>query len=271
MNNFLWALKFLTIIPIDREDRIKPKSMGSVVSWFPTVGLCIGIFLSTTCLLFYLFFPPRIADALIIVVYIAITGAFHLDGFADTCDGIWGGRNKEKRLEIMKDSRIGSFGAVGLICLLGLKYISLVSIAETYAIRNSPFDVCTRYVSCSIPTVLMNTCAALMVMPVVGRWAQVCAAGLSSYARSESGTGSFILNTTTARHVIYTSFLPLLLLWFFYNLNGVMILAIIIAFTLIWVWYIKKKIGGMTGDTLGATHEIIELVFLLSVCLQWLK
>lgn len=270
MNNFLWALKFLTIIPIDREDRIKPKSKGSVVSWFPTVGLCIGIFLSLVYLLFYLFFPPRIVDALIIVVYIAITGAFHLDGFADTCDGIWGGWNKEKRLEIMKDSRIGSFGAIGLICLLGLKYMSLISIAETYAIHNSPLHVCTRYVSCSISMALINTCAALMIMPVVGRWAQVCAAGLSSYARSESGTGSFILNTTTLRHVIYTSFFPLLLLWFFYSLNGLMIFAIIIAFTRIWIWYINKKINGMTGDTLGATHEVIELVFLLSILL-WLK
>ena len=115
MNNFLWALKFLTIIPIDREDKIKPKDFGAVVCWFPVVGLCIGVFLSTVSLPLYFFFPSLITDALIILVSIAITGALHLDGLADTCDGIWGGWNKEKRLEIMKDSRIGSFGAIGLI------------------------------------------------------------------------------------------------------------------------------------------------------------
>ena len=96
MNNFLWALKFLTIIPIDREDRIKPKNFGSVVCWFPVVGLCIGICLCMAYLLSHFFFPPIITDALVIVVYIAITGAMHLDGLADTCDGIWGGWNKEK-------------------------------------------------------------------------------------------------------------------------------------------------------------------------------
>ncbi len=265
MNNFLWALKFLTILPIDREDRIKPKDFGSVVSWFPVVGLCIGVFLSAVYLPLYFFFPPLIRDALIILVSIAITGALHLDGLADTCDGIWGGWNKEKRLEIMKDSRIGSFGAIGLICLLGLKYLSFHSIGEISKINNASFDASIKCVSCFISPILINKCAALLLMPVVGRWAQVCAAGLSKYARSESGTGSFILGGTTRRHVIYASLLPVFLLWFFYNLSGFVIFAIIIIFTLVWIWYIKKKIGGMTGDTLGATNEIAELLFLMSL------
>src|SRR3989339_1791050 len=265
MNNFLWALKFLTIIPIDREDTIKPKNFGSFFCWFPVVGLCIGVFLSAVSLPLYFFFPPLITDALIILVSIAITGALHLDGLADTCDGIWGGWNKEKRLEIMKDSRIGSFGAIGLICLLGLKYLSLHSIGEISTIHNAFFGDNTKCISCFISPLLVNKCAALLFMPVVGRWAQVCAAGLSQYARSESGTGSFILGGTTRRHVIYASLLPVFLFWYFYGLSGFIIFAIIIIFTLAWIWYIKKKIGGMTGDTLGATNEIAELLFLLSL------
>ena len=265
MNNFLWALKFLTIIPIDREDTIKPKDFGSVVCWFPVVGLCIGICLCMAYLLSHFFFPPLITDALVIVVYIAITGAMHLDGLADTCDGIWGGWNKEKRLEIMKDSRIGSFGAIGLICLLGLKYLSFHSIGEIFMINYSSFGASVKCMSCFISPILVNKCAALLLMPVVGRWAQACAAGLSQYARSESGTGSFILGGTTRRHVIYASLLPIFLFWYFYGLSGFVIFAIIIIFTLVWIWYIKKKIDGMTGDTLGATNEIVELLFLMSL------
>ncbi|MDN3514285.1 MAG: adenosylcobinamide-GDP ribazoletransferase [Candidatus Brocadia sp.] len=267
MNNFLWALKFLTILPIDREDRIKLNGSGHVVYWFPVVGLCIGIFLSIAYVPLYSFFPPLIADALIILAFIIITGALHLDGLADTCDGIWGGWTKEKRLEIMKDSRIGSFGTIGLICLLGLKYVSLLSIGEIPATNISPFSACIKSVSCFISPVVINKCVALMVMPVVGRWAQVCAAGVSAYARNESGTGSFITGGTARRRVISASFFPVFLFWFFYNLYGFVIFAIIIIFTFGWIWYIKKKISGMTGDTLGATNEISELVFLLNISL----
>jgi adenosylcobinamide-GDP ribazoletransferase len=231
------------------------------------VGLCIGIFLSIIYLPLYFFFPHLIADALIILVCIAITGALHLDGLADTCDGIWGGRNKEKRLEIMKDSRIGSFGAIGLICLLGVKYVSLLSIGEIPATKISPFGASVKCASCFISPVLLNKCAALVIMPVIGRWAQVFAAGLSTYARNESGTGSLIMEGTTRKQTIYTSLFPLFLLWFFYHLSGLVIFAIIIIFTLSWIWYIMTKIGGMTGDTLGATNEMAELVFLLSLLL----
>ncbi len=263
MNNFLWALKFLTIIPIDREDKIKPKTFGAVVCWFPVVGLCMGVFLSTVSLPLHFLFPSLVADALIILVFIVITRALHLDGLADTCDGVWGGWNREKRLEIMKDSRIGSFGAIGLISVLGLKYLSFHSIGEVSQISCSPFGTSIKCASCFISPILVNKCAVLLLMPVVGRWAQVCAAGLSKYARSKSGTGSFILESATWRHSVCASILPIFLLWFFYGLSGFIIFAIIIIFTLIWIWYIKRKIGGMTGDTLGATNEIAELLFLL--------
>lgn len=286
MNNFIWALKFLTIVPIDRDSRIKPSSSGSVVFWFPVVGLCIGIVASITYLIFNFLFPPLILDALVIITYIIITRAMHLDGFADTCDGIWGGWSKEKRLEIMRDSRIGSFGAVGLVCLLGLKYLGLHSIGNVYAVNVSPFSVSASYIFpfilSEIPVTLIghtfgnkeimstvnmivNKSSALIVMPVAGRWAQVCAAGLSLYARSESGTGSFILEGTTVKQVIYSSVLPIFLFWFFYHMKGIVLFVLIIIFALFWTWYIKRKIGGMTGDTLGATSEIIEVVFLLSL------
>ena len=267
MYNFLWALKFLTIIPIDRKDRIKPGTAGAVVCWFPVVGFCIGIIASTAFLLFHSIFPPLVADALTILVSIGITGAMHLDGLADTCDGIWGGWNRERRLEIMKDSRIGSFGAIGLICVIGLKYVCLLSVKDTRILHETPFASATSCIFHFATPTIMQQHIALVVMFVAGRWAQACAAGLSVYARNESGTGSFILNGATGKHVMYASFFPLCLLWFFYGPTGFVLFAIIIISTLIWIWYIKKKIGGMTGDTLGATNEVAELSFLLSLLL----
>ncbi|MFO0795639.1 MAG: adenosylcobinamide-GDP ribazoletransferase [Candidatus Brocadiaceae bacterium] len=267
MNNFLWALKFLTIIPFDRGDKIKPEKSGLLVIWFPVVGLCMGICLLFAYLPLYFIFPRLVAHGLILVAYIAITGAMHLDGLADTCDGIWGGWNKERRLEIMKDSRIGSFGAIGLTCLIGLKYLCLYSVGKLPSLNISTFSICTPGVSCFLSPGFVNTCSALLVMPVMGRWAQVCAAGLSTYARSLSGTGSFILESATLKHVLYATPLPLCLLWFFYSLRGFGMFAIIVMFTLIVIWYIKKKIGGMTGDTLGFTNEVAELVFLLGIFL----
>lgn len=272
MNNFLWALKFLTCIPFDKDDRIKPGDAGHVTYWFPIVGLCIGVFLSLAYLPLYVFFPPLIANALIILLSVVITGAMHLDGLADTCDGIWGGWNKERRLEIMKDSRIGSYGAIGLICLLGLKYVSLLSIGEISATTISPFSDCIKSISHLTSPVLLNTCVALILMPVAGRWAQVCAAGLTTYARNESGTGLFIARGTTRKQVFYASLFPVFLFCFFYHLYGFVIFAIIIIFTLGWIYYIKKKIGGMTGDTLGFMNEVTEFLFLLSLLpMEWVK
>lgn len=265
MKNFLWALKFLTIIPVDPEDRIQPKDYGRVACWFPVVGLCIGIFLSLLYLPLSVFFPSLVATALIILVSVVITGAMHLDGLADTCDGIWGGRNRERRLEIMKDSRIGSFGAIGLISLLGLKYVSLLSMGENSLLHGSPFGACIKSFSCNITPVLVNKGVALIVMPVAGRWAQVLAAGLSTYARNESGTGGFLTEGTKRKQVVCAALFPVFVFWFFYHLYGLVIFAIITVFTFGWVWHMKKKIGGMTGDTLGATNEIAELVFLLGI------
>ena len=265
MKNFLWALKFLTIIPIGKKDGIKPERGSKVVFWFPVVGLCMGILLAIVYLFFYSFFPVIVADALIILVYIAITGALHLDGLADTCDGIWGGWNKGKRLEIMKDSRIGCYGAIGLICSIGIRYLCLYCISEGHVLNNALFVNFSKCGTCFVTPVLLTKCTVLILMPVAGRWAQVCAAGLSVYARNEQGTGSFVFDGTKPRHIIYASIIPIGLFWYFLNISGVINFTIILIFILFWIWYVKSKIGGMTGDTLGATNELAELIFLLSL------
>ncbi len=265
MNNFLWALTFLTVIPVSSKNGQGFHRTGAVACWFPVAGLCIGVVLSICSVLFSAFFPPFIVYALVLVAYVATTGALHLDGLADTCDGVWGGKDKDSRLSIMKDSRIGSFGAIGLICLLGLKYAGLVGVGDVTTNGHTLYAVILTKLSVPISPLSANVIPSLFVMPVMGRWSQVFAAALSPYARSNAGTGSFIVEDTTAWHVLCSTLLPLCLLWFFYASSGFVLFAIIVVFVLIWIWYIKKKIGGMTGDTLGATNELVELIFLLSL------
>ncbi|MDR4509139.1 MAG: adenosylcobinamide-GDP ribazoletransferase [Candidatus Brocadiaceae bacterium] len=244
---------------------MKPSTSHSVTHWFPVVGFCLGLFLSFIYLPLHFLFPPILSVAIILFISILITGAFHLDGLADTCDGLWGGRNREKRLEIMRDTHIGSFGATGLVCIIGLKYISLLGIGKLGEERQSIVVSWIHDSSFIHFLPLVPVCAALIVMSVVGRWSQVCAAGLTSYARKEPGTGTFLFESTLVKHVIYTSFFPLFLFWFFYHIKGVLIFLIIASFILSWIWYVKGKIGGMTGDTLGATNEIGEIMFLITL------
>ena len=166
----------------------------------------------------------------------------------------------------MKDSRIGCYGAIGLICSIGIRYLCLYCIGEGHVLNNALFVNFSKCGTCFVTPVLLTKCTALILMPVAGRWAQVCAAGLSVYARNEQGTGSFVFDGTKPRHIIYASIIPIGLFWYFLNISGVINFTIILIFILFWIWYVKSKIGGMTGDTLGATNELAELIFLLRVC-----
>ncbi|MCF6150378.1 MAG: adenosylcobinamide-GDP ribazoletransferase [Candidatus Kuenenia sp.] len=267
----MWALKFLTIIPSKTESGELPGKNNYIVCWFPIIGIIIGIILSIVYILCQYVFPYYITNVLILVAYVLITGALHLDGFADTCDGIFGGWNKEKRLEIMKDSHIGSYGVVGLIFILGLKYVCLLHIGN-YSGSLGVKEVSTVLLlkfnalnSINISPETMTKIIVLCLMPAVGRWTQVFAAGISDYARDTSGTGCFIVKGTTRKHVLFASIIPLVLMLYLFRLKGLAVCAIIVVLTLFIIWYIKRKIGGMTGDTLGALNEVAEIIFLVTL------
>lgn len=260
MAEFLWALRFLTIIPIRLgwEEEIQPQRTGVVMSLFPLVGLIIGLLLVLVYIPLVKLFPVSLADALVIVTFIVITGALHLDGLADSADGILGGWDASRRLEIMKDSRIGVFGVLSLLIVLGLKYLSFHEIGG-YITTNSTFleAYLPVYDSCA------EKATILLMLPVVGRWSQVLAAGIYSYARNEPGTAWALINNTHLRHSIVASIVPILLAGFLLGEKGLIITAILAGFVLIQASYINVRIGGLTGDTLGAINEVTELLFLL--------
>ena len=265
MMGFWSALAFLSRLPVPEEAHLAPIDQPRVAGWFGAAGLALGLLTALVAEAAMMLLGPWVGAGVAVAAGVLMTGALHEDALADVCDAFFAKRDREKMLDIMKDSRIGSFGAIGLICLLGLKYAGLAGVGGITTSGHALYAVILTKHSIPLSPLSVNVIPALLVMPVMGRWSQVFAAALSPYARSKSGTGSFIVEDTTARHMLCASLLPLCLLWFFYALMGFVIFAIIGIFALMWIWYIKKKIGGITGDTLGATNEMVELMFLLSL------
>ena len=161
---FLNALGFLTVIRLRRRDEIKPEDLGRSLVCFPVVGLIIGLILAGLYWLLAHVLPLSLVSGILIVASVVLSGGLHLDGFVDTCDGIGGHKSPEDRWRVMRDSRAGAFGIIGACCLLLVKYVSLNSVPENLLMR------------------------ALLLMPIVSRWAMVYAVFVYPYAKP-SGLG----------------------------------------------------------------------------------
>ncbi len=265
MKDFIWTLQFLTAVPISRSQGRKLPGISNIAFWFPIVGVCMGFVLTCLYLLVLQLFSHPIADAIILIAYIIMTGGFHLDGFADSCDGLFGGKNRVRRLEIMRDSSVGTYGVICLIATIGLKYLCLVSIEPVNMVGISFFfDQDTTE---SLNPTILYACEKgkiLLFMCVVGRWSQILCASVSTYARNEEGTGRIIVDTLSLKHLAFSSLIPGVLIFFFCGMKSIYILFIVLIVCLMFTSYVKGKIGGMTGDTLGGANEISELTVLLS-------
>jgi len=234
MTNFLIALRFLTRIPIGEFPKDE-KRLGKSMAYFPIVGLILGGILVLVNWGFSIILAPLVADALTIIVLIILTGALHIDGFVDTIDGLAGGKTKEEILRIMKDSRVGAFGIIGVVSLIMLKLVLLHEIP------------------------LQIKQAALLLYPVMGRWAMVAASSLSVYARKGRGTGKAFVGYCGRKELIIASLITLIITGGFLKLLGLELFFFILALTLLLIKFVSKRIEGMTGDTLGAVNEIIEV------------
>ena len=239
MKRFLVALQFLTILPV-KVSSVRSKDFGRSLRYFPLVGLLIGL---TLCLIANLtsFLPDIVSAAFIVALSIVLTGGIHLDGLADTCDGFYGSRSKERTLEIMRDSRIGVMGVTGVVIILLFKFTFIAS----------------------MPSVILTR--SLILMAVFGRWSQVFGCYISSYARKEGKAKDFI-KYATVRDFLYASIFTVAVFLFVAGLKGIVLLVIPTLITLLFIYYAKKKIGGMTGDTIGALNEIAETAMLF-VCI----
>lgn len=238
MKSFLIALQFLTIFPVKIKSEIKNEGFGSSLLYFPVVGLAVGFVLSSVAMLFS-FLPVLIKSALILIASALISGGMHLDGFADTCDGFCGNKPKEKILEIMRDSRIGAMGAIGLILLLLLKFSLIVNLQGVILWK------------------------ALVEMAVFSRWSQVLACGITHFARQE-GKAKYFIEHSDKKNLIMGGLFTAALFLLMAKLKGAFLFMLPFLCVLLFIRYIKRRIGGMTGDTIGAISEIAEVAVLFS-------
>jgi adenosylcobinamide-GDP ribazoletransferase len=165
----------------------------------------------------------------------------------------------------MRDSRTGSYGALCLICTIGLKYLCLVSI-DPEAIAGLSFITGSETIE-GLRPIYVYACEkgkVLLFMCAIGRWSQILGAALSTYARNEKGTGQIIVENLNLKHVLLCSFVPGILIFLFCGIKGIFVFFIAFIVSILFTSYVKRKIGGMTGDTLGAVNEVSEITVLLA-------
>ena len=232
------ALLFLTVLPLPAAGG-SVQQLGRSMAYFPLVGLGLGLLLAGVHHLLLILFPPSVGALLVLLLLIYATGALHLDGVADTADGMYGIRDRASRLRIMKDSRVGAMGVVALLCLLLLKVVALTAVPPTMRWQ------------------------VLIALPVVGRWMMVALAVLAPYARSEGGTGSVFVEGVGRRELMLATLILAAVLLGLFHLWGLTLLAALILAVIALDRYFRVRLGGVTGDILGAVCEWSEALFLL--------
>lgn len=238
MKDFLQALSFLTIIPAGKilHFPLEGKELARSMAFFPLVGLLIGLLLALGFYLFSLMLPRSLVLWLTIWLLAFLTRGLHLDGFSDTLDGLASGGSKERILEVMRDSRIGTFGVFSLIFLIGAKYLALDQIKDS------------------------SIYSSLVLMTVLGRNSMVLVCFRSPYARPGNGLGKLFTECLGIREVIFSLLLALVITLFFVGLKGILVFIIVLIFSFAYRFYFIKKLGGVTGDIIGASNEFVELL-----------
>jgi adenosylcobinamide-GDP ribazoletransferase len=234
------AVQFLTVIPPLVRRPFTPEELGRSVGWFPLVGVLLGGFLAGLDWLLGRAFAPGVAAALVLAAWVLCTGALHLDGFLDACDGLFGGHTPEARLRIMRDERAGAFAVIGGVLLLLLKYAALAGNPDRLA--------------------------ALVVAPVVGRWGMAVAVVAFPYGRPEglgramkdhsgwpqAALASVIAGAVLSATIVLTG-------------SGRAGLTLPLAAAVTWAGgrFALRRLPGLTGDIYGALCEVLEVAVLL--------
>lgn len=240
--SFALAWRLLTILPLPgNHARDIPSSAFSFsLQWFPVVGFLLGASLLLLDRMLEMVFPPVMINAVLVAVYVLMTGGLHLDGWADTMDALAGGKDAEHRLAILRDSRIGGLGAAGLMLILGLRFAALLALPA--GIRDG----------------------MLLCMPAIGRWAMLVGCWKVIYPRAD-GLAAPYIRTMTGGNLWVPSLLTGLGLWG--AIGGWPAVAVMIgvgAAIRLAVRQLSKMFGGITGDMLGAMNEGSEVLVLTS-------
>ena len=246
IKNFITALQFLTVVTVNKSHIVEEGDLAKSMVYFPFVGFLIGFLLVNADKAFILIaLPQTIATLLLVAISVLITRALHIDGLADTLDGLMGGYDHTSRLAIMKDSRLGTAGALGILFVLFMKYLCL----------NNLFG--------------SDRIAALLTAPALGRWSQTLMVFNAHYGREQgmgrafvghlraSGMAAASITAVGLSAFVIVRLDPRTIFLFFSILFGVLLL------TYLGKRYLVRKLGGVTGDAIGAISELNEVLVLL--------
>jgi adenosylcobinamide-GDP ribazoletransferase len=238
MRLYLIAIQFLTIIPLPFKLRWEKDDLARSMALFPLAGLTIGAILAGVDWLIGPFLSRPLTDALLITALALITGALHLDGLADVCDGIAARGSRERFMEIMKDSRVGAVGVVGVVLGLLLKWQAMIGVPEELKWQ------------------------ALLLFPAITRFCQVQSIVFGRNARQD-GLGSTLVSGAGKSQFLIAAILAGTFSWLLLGINGIaVLLAAMLSSLLIQAWF-NRKIGGITGDVIGCTNELNEILVLI--------
>jgi adenosylcobinamide-GDP ribazoletransferase len=236
------AVMFLTRLPLPERWQYDPSYLRS--AYFPLVGLFIGIFAALCYSVASIIWPQSIAVALSMAITIWATGAFHEDGFADSCDGFGGGWNKEQILKIMQDSRLGTYGCTGLLLILALKFLALNALPAEKLV---------------VALLIGHSLSRLLSISHLYDLSYVRFEGKSKPVGTQLGSGELGWATLSVAG-----------LWILIPLSS---LIAILTVLLIWrFWfgrYMRRWIGGYTGDCLGASQQVSEVLIYLILAASW--
>jgi len=236
MKSFIAAIRFITILPLGRAGTYDPRGM---ILYFPLVGLMLGGIVSISDRLVSGLWSNPVVSLLDVILLVFLTGGLHLDGLGDTADGLYGNRPRDRALEIMKDSRIGVMGLLAIMCGLAVKWAGIMELGT-------------------------NRHLLLLIIPAYARGGMVVAIRCLKYIRPHDGLGRDLfqepLKLSDFAGFIVPVGLSLLMGWNALTLNIAFAVMIIVL-----IGFYRKRIGGVTGDLLGATTEILEAVLFLTM------
>jgi adenosylcobinamide-GDP ribazoletransferase len=238
------AFRFLTILPLPGSIGSAGDDLRGALPWFPLVGLVLGGVSAAAAWLFWQFLPVPVAAVALVLLLLSFSGAMHLDGLADTADGFFSARGRQEMLAIMRDSRIGVMGVVALVMVLLLKTACLGVLSPETAWR------------------------AGLLIPLAGRCALVVMVVLLPYVRPEGGLATTLYGGRSpwavplALAVLVMTGLGVL------GMRGGVAVGLAVLAVLLFSWHCRRKIGGATGDTLGASCELAETMMVLALAGQ---
>ncbi len=239
MNGFIIALQFLTVFTVKKGLSPTRDELSGSMAFFPLVGAVQGLLLVAAAFLLLAALPEKVVPAILLLILFVTNAGLHIDGFADTVDGLAGGSTPQERLRIMKDPAIGAAGATAVVLMILLKYLCILELRPDIRI----------YV--------------LFLFPMAGRWAIAPMALGSTYARSQEGIGAAFTGIKPAAFITATALFAL----FSVVALGVFSLALMACLWLsayFFTGFFKKRLGGVTGDVFGFQSETSEALFLLA-------